>query len=124
MLNRRPGLILQQDKARPHTARYTQNVLNQNDIQTLNWSARSPDLSLIEHVWDQLGRQFRERHDVNNVRELEATLRIEWQNITMEYNNNPIDSMRRRCTAVVEVDGGRIPNTERQSDSRSYTLTL
>ncbi|GFW08109.1 transposable element Tc1 transposase [Trichonephila clavipes] len=50
MLSSRPGAIYQQDNARPHTARLSQQCLQGYDV--LPWPARSPDLSPIEHVCD------------------------------------------------------------------------
>ncbi|GFW96922.1 transposable element Tc1 transposase [Trichonephila clavipes] len=55
-LNGLPGAIFHQDNARPHTARVSQDFLRY--FQTLPWLARSPDLSPVEHVWDQLRRQM------------------------------------------------------------------
>ncbi|GFX88696.1 DDE_3 domain-containing protein [Trichonephila clavipes] len=55
-LNGLPGAIFQQDNARSHTARVAQDFLRH--FQTLPWPARSPDLSPVEHVWDQLKRQM------------------------------------------------------------------
>jgi hypothetical protein len=75
--------IFQQDNARPHTARHTQGILHQNNVDVLDWPARSPDLSPIEHVWDILGRRLRQRHNVNNVAELTLALQQELNQITM-----------------------------------------
>ena len=82
----RPGVIIQQDNARPHTARYTMDVLNNNNVQLLEWPSRSPDLSPIEHMWDVLGRRVRERHNVNNVHDLdciESGTTSLWQKLDM-----------------------------------------
>ena len=65
--------IFQHDNARPHT----QNILHIHNVNVLQWPARSLDLSPIEHLWDHLGRQVRERHDVNNIRDLERALQAE-----------------------------------------------
>ncbi|GFU31039.1 DDE_3 domain-containing protein [Trichonephila clavipes] len=54
-LNGLPGAIFQQDNARPYTARVDPDFLRH--FQALPWPARSPDLSPVEHVWDQLKRQ-------------------------------------------------------------------
>ena len=71
------GWDFPQDNARQHTERHTQNILRIHNVNVLQWPARSPDLSPIEHLWDHLGRQARERHDVNNIRDLEGALQAE-----------------------------------------------
>ena len=42
--------ILQQDNARPHTARATTQFLTANNVNVMEWSSMSPDLSPIEHI--------------------------------------------------------------------------
>ncbi|UYV75492.1 SETMAR [Cordylochernes scorpioides] len=51
-----PNALYQQDNARPHTARISQQVLQ--DVQMPTWPPYSPDLSPIEHVWDIIGRRL------------------------------------------------------------------
>ncbi|KAK3104731.1 hypothetical protein FSP39_008898 [Pinctada imbricata] len=68
----------QQDNARPHSARLTAAFLRQQRIDTLPWPAFSPDLSPIEHLWDQLGKAVRQRHpQPQTLRQLEAALQAE-----------------------------------------------
>ena len=47
------NLILQQDNSRSHVARDCQDVLANNNI--------GPDLTPIEHMWDELDRRVRKR---------------------------------------------------------------
>ncbi|GFV47719.1 transposable element Tcb2 transposase [Trichonephila clavipes] len=65
LINGLPGVIFQQDNARLQTARVAQDFLRH--FQTLPWPARSPDLSHVEHVWDQLKRQMPSCHSVHDL---------------------------------------------------------
>ncbi|GFT14114.1 DDE_3 domain-containing protein [Trichonephila clavipes] len=88
-LNGLPGAIFQQDNARPHTARVAQDFLRH--FKTLPWPARSPDLSPVEHVWDQLKRQMPLCHSVHDlelaVQDLSAHLPLD--NIRCLINSMP-----------------------------------
>ncbi|GFW79354.1 transposable element Tcb2 transposase [Trichonephila clavipes] len=68
-MQRLPGVIFQQDNARPHTTRVSQDYLR--TFTNLPWPTRSPDLSPIEHIWDHLG--WRVGHPMS-LKELEARL--------------------------------------------------
>ena len=57
------NLILQQDNARPHVARVCQDFLANNNIAPLAWLPYSPDLTPIEHMWDELDRRVRKRRN-------------------------------------------------------------
>ncbi|GFW35355.1 transposable element Tc1 transposase [Trichonephila clavipes] len=64
-LNGLPVAIFQQDNNHPHTARVAQDFVLY--FQTLPWPAGSPDLSPVEHVWDQLKRQMPSCHSVHDL---------------------------------------------------------
>ena len=103
----RHNATLQQDKARCHTARYTMDLLQRNNVNVLDWLARSPDLSPIpiEHMWDMLGRSVHECHDVNSLADLERALHQEWRLIPV-YDVNKLMNSMRRCDAVMAAGGG------------------
>ena len=56
-----PGLILMQDGAPAHSAKETQEDLNERDIYPIFWPAFPPDLNPIETVWDRM-KDYIERH--------------------------------------------------------------
>ncbi|GFV74298.1 transposable element Tcb2 transposase [Trichonephila clavipes] len=74
-----PGAIFQQDNARTHTARVSQDCLR--TVATLSWFARSPDLSPIEHIWDHLRRRVGHPTSLN---ELGARLQQIWNKISQD----------------------------------------
>ena len=53
---RQHTVTLQHDNARPHVAR----VVTQQNVNVLPWPAISPDLSPIEHAWDEMERRLRQ----------------------------------------------------------------
>ncbi|GFY00670.1 transposable element Tcb2 transposase [Trichonephila clavipes] len=48
LMQRLPGAPFQQDNARPHTTRMSQDFIR--IVTTILWPTRSPDLSPIEHI--------------------------------------------------------------------------
>ena len=76
-------------------------------MSVLAWPAKSLDLNPIEHVWDLLDRRVRARAiPPRNVRELAGAFMEEWGNISQQELANLVQSMRRRCTAVLNAACG------------------
>jgi hypothetical protein len=53
------NVTFQQDNARPHVTRFVRDYLTQQNVDLLPWPSVSPDLSSIEHVWDEMERRLR-----------------------------------------------------------------
>ncbi|GFT17824.1 transposable element Tcb2 transposase [Trichonephila clavipes] len=53
LMQRLPEALFQQDNARPHMAKVSQDCLRTVTIP--HWLARSPDLYPIENIWDHSG---------------------------------------------------------------------
>ena len=89
--------ILQQDNARPHTARATAAFLQANNIPVLPWPSLSPDMAPIEHAWDELGRRVTRGRPVHTVADLRRALVQEWSLIPQAFFQTLVNSMRARC---------------------------
>ncbi|GFX37033.1 transposable element Tc1 transposase [Trichonephila clavipes] len=100
-LNGLPGAIFQQDNARPHTARVAQDFLRH--FQTLPWPSRSPDLSPVEYVWDQLKRQMPSCYSVHD---LELDVQDFWAHLPQDNIRCLINSMPDRVAACIAAGGG------------------
>ena len=59
----RRKLVYVHDNAPPHTARDAAAFLDQQDVEVMDWVARSPDMNPVEHVWDQMSVWIRDMDD-------------------------------------------------------------
>ncbi|GFV56666.1 transposable element Tc1 transposase [Trichonephila clavipes] len=101
MLSSRPGAIYQQDNARPHTARLSQQCLQGYDF--LPWPARSPDLSPIEHVWTRWGKATAA---VPRYRRINCADAKTMARSSTGVISDLIESMPRRISACIAARGG------------------
>ncbi|UYV75736.1 hypothetical protein LAZ67_13001171 [Cordylochernes scorpioides] len=107
-----PNALYQQDNARPHTARISQQALQ--DVQMLPWPPYSPDLSPIEHVWDIIGRRLHALPQPRSEDELWQMVEREWRAIPQDAIRTLIDSLPRRVAACIAVRDIQRPDSTLQ----------
>ncbi|GFT48960.1 transposable element Tcb2 transposase [Trichonephila clavipes] len=92
------------DNATCHRTVAAEQLLESEDIERMDWPARSPDLNPIEHVWDFLGRRLAARTlPPVTIRELRLALQDEWAAMPQQLIDTLILSMGRRCETCLAV---------------------
>ncbi|GFS76450.1 transposable element Tc3 transposase [Trichonephila clavipes] len=98
------------DNAPCHRTVAAEQLLESEDIERMDWPARSPDLNPIEHVWDFLGRCLAARTlPPVTIRELRLALQDEWAAMPQQLIDTLILSMGRRCETCLAVRGRSYP---------------
>ena len=99
-------VIFQQDNNPKHTSKLAQKFFDDNEIFVLPWAPQSPDMNVIEHVWDHLDKLIRKWDPLpKNLDELWEALREEWENLDIAYIQNLYSSWPRRVAALVKAEG-------------------
>ncbi|GFW15423.1 DDE_3 domain-containing protein [Trichonephila clavipes] len=102
--------LFMDDNARPHPTNIVDECLQSEDITRMDLPAYSPDLNLIEHVWDMYGRRIAARKPPSTcLPELRKALLDEWCNIPQGQIDNLILSMPRRGKACIALSGRHTP---------------
>jgi transposase len=108
-------LIFMQDNAPCHNATDILEFLAENNVPVMQWPPQSPDLNPIENLWTELKARFHQQFlELFNYpsKSLEARYRYGevlqevWYSQGMELITRLIESMPRRCQAVIEAQGG------------------
>jgi hypothetical protein len=75
-------------------------------VTSVPWPAMSPDLNLIEHISDMLGRRIQAREPPGqNIRQFETALHREWQQLSQQDIRRLTGGMRRGVKAVIQARG-------------------
>ncbi|GFX15191.1 transposable element Tcb2 transposase [Trichonephila clavipes] len=96
--------LFMDDNAPCHRTVAVEQIFESEDIERMDWPARSPDLNPIEHVWDFLGRRLAARTlPPVTIRELQLALQDEWAAMPQQIIDTLILSMGRRCETCLAV---------------------
>ncbi|GFU95569.1 transposable element Tcb2 transposase [Trichonephila clavipes] len=101
--------LFMDDNAPCHRTVAAEQLLESEDIERMDWLARSPDLNPFERVWDVLGRRLKARTlPPVTIRELRLALQDEWAAMPQQLIDTLILSMGRRCETCLAVRGDHI----------------
>ncbi|GFV93479.1 transposase domain containing protein [Trichonephila clavipes] len=101
--------MFQQDNTLYHKAKIVLEWFQEHDIefQLTSWPPNSPDLNLIEHIWDVMGLQLRvQRPPIHNISDLRDRCLNIWYNLSPAIYQGLVASMPRRVEAVLRAKGG------------------
>ncbi|GFV69729.1 transposable element Tcb2 transposase [Trichonephila clavipes] len=102
--------LFMDDNAPCHRTVAAEQLLESEDIERMDWPARSPDLNPIEHACDFLGRRLAARTlPPVTIRELRLALQDEWAEMLQQLIDTLILSISRRCETCLAVRGNHIP---------------
>ena len=98
-------LSLMQDGAPGHLAASTRQELQDRSIRTIFWPAYSPDLNPIKTVWNEIKDWIQDHYpEKMNYDQLRGAVIAAWQQISVDFLNDLVDSMPKRCEAVIMAD--------------------
>ncbi|KAG3178109.1 hypothetical protein C6341_g8151 [Phytophthora cactorum] len=98
--------VFQQVNASIHASRETKHFLQEMQVSTMVWPARSPDCNPIENVWSAMAsRVYAHGRQYDNVDQLEAAIFAAWDSIEQEYLLQLLESNSRRRLAVIKEKG-------------------
>ena len=96
--------ILQEDNDPKHRSRLCTEWKREKCIVTLDWPSQSPDANPIENVWAYIKQKLRGKR-VYTLRQLSRQIRLIWKALPLEYAENLVESMPRRCQTIINAGG-------------------
>jgi hypothetical protein len=99
------------DFIRDNNPKYTAGIIkewhDEVKLRELPWLGWSPDMNIIEHVWDYLKRQVCKQEVLLwSPDKLWDTLAEEWYKIPLDYIQKLYDSMPQHIQELKEANGG------------------
>ena len=99
--------VFQHDNDPKHRSKVVKNYLSNKELEVLDWCSQSPDINPIENGWRTVKVNMAERESkARNLDEVFEIAQEEWAKLPQSYFQGLIESMPRRCAAVIAARGG------------------
>ncbi len=99
--------IFMHDNTTSHTARISTTFLEEQDIEIMDWQARSPDMNPIENLWDQVKCKADKLIKADTtVAQPGGIIQPVWTSIPQPNITTSVNSMPKCCNQVIQMNGG------------------
>jgi len=102
----RPGILVQEDGASPHSSIYKDRLYSLNGVATLLWPGNSPDLNMIEAAWPHLKRTTTKKGPLQNREEAEKAWKEAWKDLEQWRIQAWIERIERHIKEIIDHEGG------------------
>jgi hypothetical protein len=100
----RASVIYQQDNAPCQKSRLSMAWFADNQVEVMDWPARSPDLNPIEHIWSMIDQRINGMR-FDSLAQLEEELVRQWNAVTRTECVYLIESMPERILLCLKAQG-------------------
>ena len=105
LFGRRKTWLFQQDNAPCHKSRYCMVWFSEKNVPLLLWPARSPDLNVIENVWNEMERIIMSKK-ISTIENLKVELAAAWRQLGQSnYCARLVQSMPNRVRECYKAKG-------------------
>ncbi len=84
--------------------RLANKLFDENKVERFEWPPQSPDLNIIEHLWEELDRSVA-KYRRKSIAEFRKGLYESWEQIGKELIDKLIESVMKRLKAVIDANG-------------------
>jgi ATP:corrinoid adenosyltransferase len=113
--------FFQQDNVPCHTANRCKEWFNAHGVQVLSWPAQSPDLNPIENLWQQIKVLIARNKPTSKANLIEEIVKAWYRVITPERLESLVNSMPRRCKAVIASKGWPTKYLDQQQTQQPFS---